>query len=106
MSKPRYEMLSPAELEAAELQSEGLTGREIAERLGKSEGTIKVQLKCARDKMGVRNRMELANALRGSAKKFLARSVASTNPPSPGAGLADLSTVGATGSQQQTGIVR
>lgn len=87
----QYVDLSPAELEVAKLQAEGLTGNEIAARLRKSYYTVKLQLQSARKKTGARNQIELANALRASAT--------STELSSPTAGLANLSVATETGTQ-------
>lgn len=56
--------LTPAEQIAAELQAEGLTGKEIAWRLGKKYLTIRAQLASARRKLGAWNAVTLANAVR------------------------------------------
>jgi len=52
--------LSPRERELVGLVRQGLRNREIAERLGITEGTVKVYLHSVFDKTGVANRTELA----------------------------------------------
>lgn len=52
--------LSPRERELIKLVSQGLRNREIAEKLGVTEGTIKVYLHNVFDKLGVSSRTELA----------------------------------------------
>lgn len=52
--------LSPRERELVGLVREGLRNREIAERLGVTEGTVKVYLHSVFEKTGVVNRTELA----------------------------------------------
>lgn len=51
--------LTPAEAEVVALLSRGLSNREIAAALGKSEGTVKNQLSAVYRKLGVNNRMRL-----------------------------------------------
>jgi DNA-binding CsgD family transcriptional regulator len=51
--------LTPRERQVAELAVEGLTGREIAERLGLSVGTVRNHLQHARDKMGGLSKRDL-----------------------------------------------
>lgn len=53
-------ILSPREAELVKLVSKGLRNREIAERLGITEGTVKVYLHSVFEKTGVVNRTELA----------------------------------------------
>ncbi len=55
----RYCSLTTAEKMATEKALEGLTNREIAEKLGKSTSTVKNQLESVYRKMNVRNRREL-----------------------------------------------
>lgn len=52
--------LSPRERELVGLVSQGLRNRDIAERLGVTEGTVKVYLHSVFEKTGVANRTELA----------------------------------------------
>jgi DNA-binding NarL/FixJ family response regulator len=54
--RPPTNPLTPRELEALGLAAEGLRNREIAERLGVSEQTIKNQLSSVLHKLGVPNR--------------------------------------------------
>ena len=53
-------LLSPREAELVRLVRLGLRNRDIAERLGITEGTVKAYLHSAFDKTGVANRTELA----------------------------------------------
>ncbi|HET7574990.1 MAG TPA: response regulator transcription factor [Sphingomicrobium sp.] len=53
-------LLSPRETELVELVRLGLRNRDIAEKLGITEGTVKVYLHSVFDKTGVANRTELA----------------------------------------------
>lgn len=55
--------LTQREREVALLVSEGLRSREVAERLGIASQTVKSHLKTIFDKLGVRNRVELARRL-------------------------------------------
>lgn len=57
--------LTPREVELTELVASGLRNREIAERLGISEGTAKLHLYNVYKKLGVANRVELVLRLRG-----------------------------------------
>jgi two-component system nitrate/nitrite response regulator NarP len=52
--------LSPRERELVALVRQGLRNRDIAERLGVTEGTVKVYLHSVFEKTGVANRTELA----------------------------------------------
>lgn len=52
--------LSPRERELVSLVRQGLRNRDIAERLGVTEGTVKVYLHSVFEKTGVANRTELA----------------------------------------------
>ena len=54
--------LTPRELEIVRLVAEGLRNKEIAERLSITEGTVKVHLHKAYDKLGVDSRIELVLA--------------------------------------------
>jgi two-component system nitrate/nitrite response regulator NarP len=62
--------LSPRERELINLVRQGLRNREIAEKLGVTEGTIKVYLHNVFEKLGVGSRTELAIR----ADEFLAES--------------------------------
>jgi DNA-binding NarL/FixJ family response regulator len=53
--------LSERELELVRLASRGLRNKEIAARLGITEGTVKVHLHRVYDKLGLKGRVELAN---------------------------------------------
>lgn len=53
-------LLSPRETELVELVRQGLRNRDIAEKLGITEGTVKVYLHSVFEKTGVANRTELA----------------------------------------------
>lgn len=52
--------LSPREKQLVALVAKGLRNRDIAERIGVTEGTVKVYLHTLFDKVGVANRTELA----------------------------------------------
>lgn len=58
--RPKYTALSPREQELVTLVSRGLRNRDIAEKLGVTEGTVKVYLHSVFEKTGVVNRTELA----------------------------------------------
>jgi two-component system nitrate/nitrite response regulator NarP len=62
--------LAPRERELISLVRQGLRNREIAEKLGVTEGTIKVYLHTVFEKLGVSSRTELAIR----AEEFLAES--------------------------------
>jgi DNA-binding NarL/FixJ family response regulator len=51
--------LTPRELELIRLAAEGLRNKEIASRLGITEGTVKIHLHNIYDKLGVDGRLEL-----------------------------------------------
>ena len=57
-------VLTPREAELARLVGEGLRNKEIAARLGLAEGTVKMHLVRVFGKLGVTNRVELANRVR------------------------------------------
>lgn len=57
-------LLTSREAEIARLVAEGLRNKEIAERLGIVEGTVKIHLHRAYEKLGVESRLELAVRLR------------------------------------------
>jgi DNA-binding NarL/FixJ family response regulator len=56
--------LTPREAELVELVSQGLRNKEVAARLGISEGTVKIHLHRIYEKLGVTSRVELANYAR------------------------------------------
>ncbi len=53
-------LLEPGERKIVELVRAGLLNREIAEKLGLTEGTVKVYLNAIYKKTGTRNRTDLA----------------------------------------------
>lgn len=61
-----YVDLTPRERELAALVASGLRNREIASRLGISEGTAKLHLYNVYKKLGVANRVELALRMQGA----------------------------------------
>ena len=69
--------LAPRERELIKYVRQGLRNREIAKELGVTEGTVKVYLHNVFDKLGVKNRTELAIR----ADEFLAGSF--VKPPRP-----------------------
>jgi len=60
---PVADGLTQREREVALLVADGLRSREVAERLGIASQTVKSHLKTIFDKLGVRNRVELARRL-------------------------------------------
>ena len=60
---PSADGLTQREREVALLVADGLRSREVAERLGIASQTVKSHLKTIFDKLGVRNRVELARRL-------------------------------------------
>lgn len=56
----RLQALSARELEVARVVAEGLANKEVAQRLGISERTVKAHLGVVFDKLGVRDRLQLA----------------------------------------------
>ncbi len=60
---PSADGLTQREREVAMLVADGLRSREVAERLGIASQTVKSHLKTIFDKLGVRNRVELARRL-------------------------------------------
>ena len=48
---------------------DGLSNREIAEKLGVTEGTVKIHLHTIYGKLGVRSRSELVSALAGRPRR-------------------------------------
>ncbi len=61
--QPAADGLTQREREVALLVADGLRSREVAERLGIASQTVKSHLKTIFDKLGVRNRVELARRL-------------------------------------------
>lgn len=57
---PAHAALTPRQREVLALLSHGLTNRQIAERLGTTEGTVKLQVAALRKRLGARNRTEAA----------------------------------------------
>jgi DNA-binding NarL/FixJ family response regulator len=57
-------VLTRREIELVRLVSEGLRNKEVAYRLGITEGTVKIHLHRIYDKLGVTSRVELANYAR------------------------------------------
>ncbi len=64
--KKHQDALTPREAEVAELVLQGLRNRQIGERLGITEGTVKIYLHTIYQKLGISARLELAGRLRGS----------------------------------------
>lgn len=60
---PPSDGLTQREREVALLVADGLRSREVADRLGIASQTVKSHLKTIFDKLGVRNRVELARRL-------------------------------------------
>ena len=56
----RAPSLTPRERDLVDLVRQGLRNRDIAAKLGVTEGTVKVYLHAIFDKLGVDNRTELA----------------------------------------------
>lgn len=63
--KPIYGELTDREREIAVLLVEGLTNRQIADKLYISEGTVKNYISAIYDKTGIHDRVKLVVALRG-----------------------------------------
>ncbi len=63
--KKHDDLLTPREAEVAELVLQGLRNRQIGERLGITEGTVKIYLHTIYQKLGISSRLELARQLRG-----------------------------------------
>jgi two-component system NarL family response regulator/two-component system nitrate/nitrite response regulator NarL len=57
--------LTPREAEIAESVAQGLQNKEIAERLGIANGTVRIHVHNVFKKFGVQNRVELSNRIRG-----------------------------------------
>lgn len=56
---------TPAELEVLRLIADGLSNREIAERLSLSRGGVECRIQCAFKRLGVHSRIRAVNAVRG-----------------------------------------
>jgi DNA-binding CsgD family transcriptional regulator len=65
-SLPLKEELSPREHEVLSLLAQGLSNKQIAKRLGLSEGTVKNYVSSLLDKLGVKNRTQAANVARNN----------------------------------------
>jgi DNA-binding CsgD family transcriptional regulator len=63
VAPPPADGLTQREREVALLVADGLRSREVADRLGIASQTVKSHLKTIFDKLGVRNRVELARRL-------------------------------------------
>jgi two-component system nitrate/nitrite response regulator NarL len=55
--------LTPRETEIAEAVAAGLQNKEIAERLGIADGTVRIHIHNIFKKLGIQNRVELANRI-------------------------------------------
>jgi DNA-binding NarL/FixJ family response regulator len=64
IARPQLEHLTPREVELVCLANDGLRNKEIAARLGLTEGTVKVHLHRIYEKLGVASRVELLNCAR------------------------------------------
>ncbi len=62
--KKHQDLLTPREVEVADLVLQGLRNRQIGERLGITEGTVKIYLHTIYQKLGISSRLELARRLR------------------------------------------
>ena len=62
---PMTDVLTPRELEIVRLVGAGLRNRQIAERLGVTEGTVKIHLHNVYDKLGASGRLELMRYAHG-----------------------------------------
>ena len=60
-----FSELSDRERQVITLLCDGLSNRQIADKLGVTEGTIKFHLHAIYEKLGVRSRIELMIALKG-----------------------------------------
>ena len=58
---PRIE-LTPRETEVLSLVAKGLSNAQVAERIGRTEGTVKVHLRNILQKLGVHDRTEAVTA--------------------------------------------
>jgi DNA-binding NarL/FixJ family response regulator len=63
-ARPKLQTLTPREVELVRLANNGLRNKEIAARLGLTEGTVKVHLHRVYEKLGVASRVELLNHVR------------------------------------------
>jgi DNA-binding NarL/FixJ family response regulator len=63
---PELENLSPREREILEFLTQGLSDKEIADRLGVKHGTVRFHLKHVYEKLHVRSRMEAAMKFRAT----------------------------------------
>lgn len=59
------EVLTQREREIAQRVAEGLSNRQISERLNITEGTVKIHLHNVFEKLGIRSRLQLALLVRG-----------------------------------------
>ena len=64
-----FSELSRREQQVVTLVCEGLSNKEIARRLGVTEGTVKIHLNSIYAQLGVRSRIELMVALSGRGSK-------------------------------------
>jgi DNA-binding NarL/FixJ family response regulator len=65
-ASPELENLSPREREILEFLTQGLSDKEIADRLGVKHGTVRFHLKHVYEKLHVRSRMEAAMKFRAT----------------------------------------
>jgi len=65
-SSAELENLSPREREILEFLTQGLSDKEIADRLGVKHGTVRFHLKHVYEKLHVRSRMEAAMKFRAT----------------------------------------
>jgi DNA-binding NarL/FixJ family response regulator len=63
-ARPQLKHLTPREVELVRLANDGLRNKEIAARLGLTEGTVKFHLHRVYEKLGVASRVELLNRAR------------------------------------------
>jgi DNA-binding NarL/FixJ family response regulator len=64
-----HSLLTPRELEIARLVARGLSNKEIAQMLGTSPGTVKIQVHWVFQKLGVSKRGDLGFAAQGLSAK-------------------------------------
>jgi two-component system, NarL family, nitrate/nitrite response regulator NarL len=64
-----FSELRARQQEVIALICDGLSNREIADKLGVTEGTVKIHLHAIYQKLGVRSRIELMIALSGRGSK-------------------------------------
>jgi DNA-binding CsgD family transcriptional regulator len=62
----RLTVLTDRRSQVATLASQGLSNRQIAEKLGVSEGTVKIHLHAIYEKLDIHTRAELKSALKSS----------------------------------------